>query len=195
MSGDVHVRFCERLGVRFPRATRLVILMRGGVGATLVQVQQMLERMELKLNEEKSRVVDAREEGFNFLGFTFCRRRNRQSGKVITLVEPSRKSELHFRDEVRRLTGRWSHCVAQGQVLERVNRYVRGWVSYFHLHNSTRAFKRQRFFLEQRMRKVLQARRQIKGFGYRGWPAARLYRELGLYAIPMHAPYGRTRMP
>ena len=25
MSGDVHVRFRERLGVRFPRATRLVI--------------------------------------------------------------------------------------------------------------------------------------------------------------------------
>ena len=23
MSGDVHVRFCERLGVRFPRATHL----------------------------------------------------------------------------------------------------------------------------------------------------------------------------
>ena len=26
MSGDVHVRFCERLGVRFPRATHLVSL-------------------------------------------------------------------------------------------------------------------------------------------------------------------------
>ena len=26
MSGDVHVRFCERLGGRFPGATRLVIL-------------------------------------------------------------------------------------------------------------------------------------------------------------------------
>ena len=26
MSGDVHVRFRERLGVRFPRATRLVIV-------------------------------------------------------------------------------------------------------------------------------------------------------------------------
>ena len=25
MSGDVHVRFRERLGVRFPRATRLVV--------------------------------------------------------------------------------------------------------------------------------------------------------------------------
>jgi len=26
MSGDVHVRFCERLGVKLPRATHLVIL-------------------------------------------------------------------------------------------------------------------------------------------------------------------------
>jgi len=25
MSGDVQVRFCERLGVRFPRATHLVV--------------------------------------------------------------------------------------------------------------------------------------------------------------------------
>jgi hypothetical protein len=29
-------------------------------------------------------------------------------------------------------------------------------VNYFHLHNSTRVFVRQRFFLEQRMRKYLQ---------------------------------------
>ena len=26
MSGDVHVRFCEGLGVRFPRPTRLIVL-------------------------------------------------------------------------------------------------------------------------------------------------------------------------
>ena len=176
-------------------ADDFVILMRGGVKETLAKVKQMLKRMELKLNEEKSRVVDAREVSFDFLGFTFCRRRNRRTGRVITLVEPSRKSEQHYRDEVRGLTGRWSYSVPQGQVLERVNRYVRGWVNYFHVHNSTRVFARQRFFLEQRMRKVLQKRRHREGFGYRNWPTARLYREWGLYAIPVHAPYGRTRMP
>ncbi len=46
MSGDVHVRFCERLGVRFPRATRLIIT--GATRALLVDevkplVMQFLE--------------------------------------------------------------------------------------------------------------------------------------------------------
>ncbi len=110
-------------------------------------------------------------------------------------MEPSRKSEEQFRDEVRNITSRKSHCVSQQEVLERVNRYVRGWVNYFHLHNSTRVFVRQRFFLEQRMRKYLQGRRQVKGFGFRRWPSAKLYKEFGLYAIPQYAPYRRARMP
>jgi hypothetical protein len=84
--------------------------------------------------------------------------------------------------------------VEQDEVLQRVNRYVRGWVNYFHLHNSTRVFCRQRFFLEQRIRKYLQERRQIKGFGLRRWPSAKLYKEVGLYAIPQYAPYRRARM-
>ena len=203
---NIYLHLFDRAFLSYCRATGLaahliryaddfVILMRGGVKETLVKVGQVLGRMELKLNEEKSRVVDAREGSFDFLGFTFCRKRSFKTGKVITLVEPSRKSQRHFRDEVRNLTGRWSHCMAQGEVVKRVNRYVQGWVNYFHQHNSTRAFVRQRFFLEQRMRKYLQKRRQIKGFGYRQWPASRLYREWGLYTIPLHAAYGRTRMP
>ena len=166
-------------------ADDFVILMRGGVNQSLEKVKQILGGMELKLNGEKSRMVDAREEGFDFLGFSSCRRRNRQTGRV----EPSRKSQQRFRDEVRRLTERFSHHQPEREVLDRVNRYVRGWVNYFHLHNSTQAFQRQRFFLEQRMRKYLQKRRQIKGFGYRRWPAARLYKEFGLCAIPLYAPY------
>ena len=61
--------------------------------ATEQKVKQMLARMELKLNEEKSRVVDARDGSFDFLGFTFSRRRNPKTQRVITLVEPSRKSD------------------------------------------------------------------------------------------------------
>jgi len=168
--------------------------MRAGMDATEQKVKQILARMELKLNEEKSRVVDAWEGSFDFLGFTFSRRRNPKTPRIITLVEPSRKSEEQFRDEVRNITSRKSHCVSQQEVLERVHRYVRGWVNYFHLHNSTRVFVRQRFFLEQRMRKYLQGRRQVKGFGFRRWPSAKLYKEFGLYAIPQYAPYRRARM-
>lgn len=175
-------------------ADDFVILMRGAVEETYDKVKRVLERLDLTLNEEKSRIIDASKESFDFLGFTFCRRRNFKTGKVITLVEPSRKSEQKFRDEVRDLTSRLTHYIGQDEVLKRVNRYVRGWVNYFHLHNSTRVFCRQRFFLEQRMRKYLQGRRQLKGFGFRRWPSARLYKEFGLYAIPQYAPYRRARM-
>jgi len=123
-------------------ADDFVIVKRGGMKGTVNQVRQVLARMELKLNEEKSRVVDARQGSFDFLGFTFSRKKSVKTGRVITLVEPARKSEEQFRDEVRAMTSRKSHCVPQGEVVERVNRYVRGWVNYFHLHNSTRVFVR-----------------------------------------------------
>jgi group II intron reverse transcriptase/maturase len=102
---DIYLHLFDRVFLSYCRATGLaahlvryaddfVILMRGGVRETLEKVKEVLGRMELTLNGEKSRVVDAREGGFDFPGFTFCRRRNRQTGKVITLVEPSGKSEL-----------------------------------------------------------------------------------------------------
>lgn len=175
-------------------ADDFVILMRGGVERTGLKVRQILAGLELTVNEEKTQVLDARRRSFAFLGFSFRRETSAKTGRLITLVEPSKRAEQRFRDEVRGLTARRTHCLPQQQVIEGVNRYVQGWVNYFHVHNSTRVFARQRFFLEQRMRKYLQKRRQTKGFGYRRWPAARLYRELGLYAIPTHSPYRRTRM-
>jgi len=175
-------------------ADDFVILMRGRVERTRKKVEQILAGMALMLNGEKTQVLDARQKSFEFLGFSFKRQGSSKSGKMIVLVEPSRKAEQRFRDEVRGLTARRTHCVSQRQVLDGVNRYVQGWVNYFHLHNSTRVFIRQRFFLEQRMRKYLQKRRQRKGNGMMQWPASRLYKELGLYAIPVHASYRRTCM-
>ena len=203
---NVYLNLFDRMFRSYCRSTGLaaelvryaddfVILMRGRVQRTREKVEQMLEGMALKLNQDKTQVLDARHQSFEFLGFSFLRQRSSKSGKMIALVEPSRKSEQRFRDEVRSLTARWTHCSPQHEVVEGVNQYVRGWVNYFHLHNSTRVFTRQRFFLEQRMRKYLQKRRQRRGNGMMQWPASRLYKELGLCVIPVHASYRRVRMP
>jgi RNA-directed DNA polymerase len=68
MSGDVHVRFCEGVGVRLPRATHLVVLCNG----TKAQAHEMkeelkhvLDQMGLKLSEEKTKVTHITE-GFIF---------------------------------------------------------------------------------------------------------------------------------
>ena len=46
MSGDVHVQFCERPGVRFPRATHLAVLGRAPAAVMLAAVETLLERRE-----------------------------------------------------------------------------------------------------------------------------------------------------
>lgn len=190
--------YCQRTGlaaqlVRY--ADDFVILMRGRTETTHKQVQEMIERLGLKLNDAKTRLVDARGDTFDFLGFSFARTTSFKSGKTITLTQPSRKSERRFREEVRALTARWTHCQAQQEVLDRVNRYVAGWVNYFHVHTSTRVFTRLRYFLEQRMIKYLRERRQLKGFRSDRWPASRLYKEFGMVTIPLHARYRYPRMP
>jgi len=76
---NIYLHLFDRVFLSYCRATGLkahlvryaddfVVLMRGGVKATEQKVKQVLARMELKLNEEKSRVVDAREGSFDFLG-------------------------------------------------------------------------------------------------------------------------------
>ena len=70
MSGDVHVRFCESLGVRSPGATHLVILSRGNAAEALNWTRQVVTRMGVTLNEAKTSIKQARKESFNFLGYS-----------------------------------------------------------------------------------------------------------------------------
>lgn len=133
-------RYCQRTGVAAELvryADDFVILMRGRTKTTCQKVEEMIERLGLTMNDAKTRIVDARKGSFDFVGFSFSRTTSYKSGRMITLVQPSRKTEQRFREEVRALTARWTHGQSQQEVLERVNRYVVGWVNYFHVHTST----------------------------------------------------------
>jgi hypothetical protein len=63
MSGDVHVRFCERPRVRSPRATHLVVLAadtpkgRQWADRALERIRQEAEAIGVSLNTEKTRLV------------------------------------------------------------------------------------------------------------------------------------------
>ena len=105
MSREIHVRFWESLGVRFPRATRLVCMIQYQDAARHVE-QALRERFtwfDLELHPEKTRVIgfgryereNARRQNrraatFDFLGFThFCGKSRR--GKFIVGRRTSRK--------------------------------------------------------------------------------------------------------
>ena len=182
MSREVHVRFCERLGVRFPRATHLVLLTDKDARWAMDRLREILSRLDLELNEEKSRVVDAEKEVFDFLGFTFRRVWNREHTKRAALYSPSRRSQQRLRDRVKK-TLNASAPVSTEEQVEHTNRMLRGWVNYFRVGNSSQVFHDIRWYVETRLRRVLQRRRAgRRGLGWRRYGYAHLYDTLGLYS-------------
>jgi len=96
MSGDVHVRFCERLGVRFPRATHPNIYVRSeraGLRVMASVVRFIDRRLRLKVNQAKSAV--ARPEERHFVGFSL--RRNPEDGTVEVFLSKRSKTRIDAR--------------------------------------------------------------------------------------------------
>ena len=57
MRREFHVRFCEGGGVRAPSATRLVILCRRGKAEEALQrLREIMGKLKLTVNEEKTRI-------------------------------------------------------------------------------------------------------------------------------------------
>ena len=83
----------ERYRARIVRyADDLVICCTGDIEAPMKVLRYILERLELTLNETKTRIVDARKESLDFLGCNFHVRRSRKSGKHYPHVGPSKRT-------------------------------------------------------------------------------------------------------
>jgi len=83
-----------RLGARLVRyADDAVILCRGDPALAMEVLESVVQRLELTLNRDKTRVVDAREQAFDFLGFSIKWARSRRTGRGYPNVEPRRRAE------------------------------------------------------------------------------------------------------
>jgi RNA-directed DNA polymerase len=74
-------RYEQRLQARVQvYADDLVILCRGTAAEALTATRDLMRRIKLELNEEKTRVVNARRASFDFLGYTFGPMYSRKNG-------------------------------------------------------------------------------------------------------------------
>jgi hypothetical protein len=162
-------------------ADDLVLLTNQDAEWAMARLREILVRLELRLNEAKSREVDAEKETFDFLGFTFRRVWNRTRTKRATLFYPSKKSQQRLRDRVKRVLAAGTP-VRTAEQIRRVNELLRGWVTYFRVGNSTAVFHDVRWYVEVKLRRVLQRKARRYGCGWRRYDFDYLYRKLGLFA-------------
>ncbi len=184
MSGDAHVRFCEGLGVRFPRATRLVILCRRGARAALAEAEQIFSRMGLALNETKTHICRAPTEAFDFLGYRFGVQYHFGSGRPYVAAFPSGTSLSHLKAKLRRMIGSHMSWQSEEKLIGDVNRVVRGWLNYFSYGTLWKTYTQLERFLQGRIRGWLVHKHKVGSRGECRYPASYLYETLGLIYSP-----------
>jgi RNA-directed DNA polymerase len=144
------------------------------------RLREEFEKLQVELNEEKSRVVDLeRGECFGFLGFDFRRVRSHK-GRWMPLVMPQMKKRTEL---LRKLKGIFNRSRSQPLhgVIDQINPILRGWVNYFAIGNSSRCFSFIRMWVEEKIRRLLAKARQRRGFGWKRWSNRWLYDGLGLF--------------
>jgi RNA-directed DNA polymerase len=149
-------------------------------GAIQRRLREELAKIQVVVNEEKTRVVDlSRGESFGFLGFEFRRIRSR-SGKWMPLRTPLRKAR---RALLRRLKELFRHSRSQPTVklIATINPILRGWVQYFAIGHSSRCFSFIRDWVEKKIRRHLNRARLRQGFGWKRWRRQWIHAGLGLY--------------
>ncbi len=180
----------EKMGARLVRyADDCVILCRGNTDRILNGVRRVFDNLGLKLNEEKTQVVDTRRESFNFLGFSIGMRRGRKTGRMYPHTEPSKKALKHIRSEIKQLTTERYSATPTEIVIRRVNEVARGWVGYFRYGNCTKAMSSLRYYLGYRMRIYMRRKHHYHSLGYRAYPDRYYFDFLGLYEVPTKAPW------
>jgi RNA-directed DNA polymerase len=133
----------------------------------LAWVQEQIARLGLCLHPEKTRVVNDREAGFDFLGFHHRRVLSWRTGRETYGVSrwPSRKACARFRDRVREVIGLPGHLRTHWRAtVGALNRYVTGWCHYYRHGQSTRSFSKLDEYLLERLSRTI-ARAQPKGEG------------------------------
>jgi len=112
-------------------ADDFVVACQGDAERVLRGVRVVLRGLGLSLNEEKTKVVDARKERFDFLGFTVEVLRNPRTGKKFPLIRPSKKAMAEIQAEIKALTCRRTLALPKEVVIQKLNEVVRGWAGYF----------------------------------------------------------------
>ena len=135
------------------------------------------------MNVEKTKMVNTlKGEAFGFLGFDLRRVGKRNGEGHFILMTPKKKARKAVKAKVRDII-KGGGATPATEMVQRINATLAGWVNYFRVGNSSRAFSEVRDYVEMKVRTLLtrRKRRRKSSVGWRRWSNEYLYGVLGLY--------------
>ena len=202
MKREPHVRFCEGVGVQFPRATRLVVVCatKEACEEAFSRIKVILNRLSLELHPQKTRRLNLSmgQEGFDFLG---CHLRKRISGRIwekerrkVYFLQrwPSDRSMKRVKQRVRELTGRSRYGVKDArEIVKSLNPVLLGWGNYFRTGNAAQKFNQLDTHVWSRLRAFMMKR---KGRNLRAGEAQLWDRDF-FHRLGLHRLRGTVKYP
>ena len=164
----------------------------GRSGGLRARLQKWLQAKGLTLNEVKTRIVDIRKEGINFLGFNLTWRQSRR-GRGYLHVQPSQKSRRALREKLGGLLNHWTRGRSIRDAVAGVNRVLRGWAGYFHYGNSVTVMNRMKHYSQNRLRRWLWRKNGCRRSLWEHYTPEKLHQRYGLYELPTTAAWKAAR--
>jgi len=165
-------------------ADDLVICCKGTADIAMQTLREAVKKLQLAVNEDKTRICRVPEESFDFLGYTFGRCYSHRTGKAHLNSKPSRKSIKRICDAIRDETGRHTTLQSTERLVKRLNAKLTGWANYFRLGPVSPAYRAVDAHANHRLRKWLVRKQHVPGQGYNRFPDQYLYETLKLVRLP-----------
>jgi len=165
-------------------ADDFVICCRGSAAEAEGVMRNLMTRLKLTVNEDKTRTRHLPEESFDFLGYTIGRCYSPKTGRAYLGTYPSKTRVQRICKAISEMTlPRWTLKEVQERVA-RLNQMMRGWANYFCLGPVSKAYRTVDAHARKRLRRWLCRKHKERSRGITRYPDQYLYETLGLVCLP-----------